>query len=66
MEPNLYYSLTNVRGFTDLNGNSYKEYIILILGKFLDKEIKNKIKKTKIDKEALALIPFPYTHSMNS
>jgi hypothetical protein len=65
MIPELYYSLTNIRGFTEMNGNSYKEQIIIILGEFLDEETKNKIRKTITDKEALELIPFPYTHNMD-
>ncbi len=65
MTPDLYYSLINVRGFTEMNGKSYKEHIIIILGEFLNDEIKNKIRKTIKDEEALELIPFPYTHEMN-
>ena len=66
MTPNLYYSLNNVRGFTEMNGKSYKEHIIIILGEFLDEETKNKIRKTITDEEALQLIPFPYTHNMEN
>ena len=64
MTPQLYYSLTHVRGFTECNGNNYREHIILILGEFLDEETKNKIKNKESDEEALSLIPFPYTHRM--
>ena len=66
MTPNLYYSLNNVRGFTEMNGKSYKEHIIIILGEFLNEETKNKIRKTITDEEALQLIPFPYTHNMEN
>lgn len=66
MTPNLYYSLNNVRGFTEMNGKSYKEHIIIILGEFLDEETKNKIRNTITDEEALQLIPFPYTHNMEN
>ena len=66
MTPNLYYSLNNVRGFTEMNGKSYKEHIIIILGECLDEETKNKIRKTITDEEALQLIPFPYTHNMEN
>ena len=66
MIPDLYYSLRNVRGFTEMNGNSYQEHIIIILGEFLNDETKNKIRKTITDEEALELIPFPYTHEMNN
>ena len=41
MTPNLYYSLNNVRGFKAMNGKSYKEHIIIILGEFLNEETKN-------------------------
>ena len=66
MTPDLYYSLTNVRGFTEMNGKNYKEHIIIILGEFLNEEIKDKIRKTVSDEEALQLIPFPFTHEMNN
>ena len=66
MTPDLYYSLGNVRGFTEMNGKTYQEHIIIILGEFLNEETKNKIRKTKTDEDALALIPFPYTHEMNN
>ena len=66
MTPDLYYSLTNVRGFTEMNGRNYKEHIIIILGEFLNEEIKDKIRKTDSDEEALQLIPFDYTHEMNN
>ena len=66
MTPNLYYSLNNVRGFKEMNGKSYKEHIIIILGEFLNEETKNKIRKTITDEEALQLIPFQYTHNMDN
>ena len=66
MTPNLYYSLNNVRGFTEMNGKRYQEHIIIILGEFLDEETKNKIRKTITDEEALELIPFPYTHNIDN
>ena len=31
MSPDLYFSLCNVRGFTDMNGDTYQKHIILIL-----------------------------------
>ena len=38
MLPELYYSLTNVRGFSDLNGKTYKEHIVVILENVLTDE----------------------------
>ena len=35
MSPDLYFSLCQVRGFTDMNGDTYQKHIILILGDFL-------------------------------
>ena len=66
MMPNLYYSLKNVRGFTEMNGKRYQEHITIILGEFLNEETKNKIRKTITDEEALELIPFPYTHNIDN
>tara|TARA_Y100000590_G_scaffold98485_3_gene112071 strand:+ start:11854 stop:12060 length:207 start_codon:yes stop_codon:yes gene_type:complete len=63
MLPELYYSLTNVRGFSDLNGKTYKEHIVVILENVLTDELKNAILNAKSDQEALALIPVDYTHN---
>ena len=35
MSPDLYETLTMVNGFTNLNGKTYQEHIIKILGKQL-------------------------------
>ena len=64
MSPQLFYSLSNVNGFNTLNGNTYLEHIVIILGEFIDEETKKKIKNSLTELEALELIPFPYTHSM--
>jgi len=66
MSPDLYYSLTNVSGFTDMNGDTYQKHIIIILGDFLSNEVKEKILKTTNIEEALALINVPYTHKHHS
>jgi hypothetical protein len=62
MSPELYYSLTNVKGFTNLNGKTYQEQIIVTLGNFLTDELKTSILNTKSDEDALTLLPFDYTH----
>ena len=63
MAPEMYYSLCNVRGFTECNGETYKEHIIIIFEKLLDEETRLKIIDAKNDEEALKLIPFSYTHN---
>ena len=63
MTPEMYYSLKCVRGFTECNGETYKEHIIIIFDKLLDEETRLKIIEAKTDEEALKLIPFPYTHN---
>ena len=64
MSPDLYFSLCNVRGFTDMNGDTYQKHIILILGDSLSVEIKEKIMNTESIEEALELIDIPFTHEM--
>ena len=63
MSPELYYSLCNVQGFMRMNGKTYQEHIILILGKFLSEEIKTKISNCNSIDEALKLINIPFTHN---
>ena len=62
MSPELYYSLTNVKGFTNLNGKTYQEQIIVTLGNLLTDELKTSILNTKSNEDALTLLPFDYTH----
>ena len=62
MSPDLYNSLINIRGFTDMNGETYQKHIIIILGEFLSNEVKEKILKTDNIDEALKLINISYTH----
>ena len=35
MNPELFYSLCNVRGFNEMNGSTYQEHITIILDKYL-------------------------------
>lgn len=63
MSPELYYSLCNVHGFTEMNGDTYQKHIILILGNFLSEEIKTKILDCKSIDETLKLINIPFTHN---
>jgi hypothetical protein len=64
MSPDLYFSLCQVRGFTDMNGDTYQKHIILILGDSLSSETKEKIMNSQSVEEALKLIDIPYTHNM--
>lgn len=64
MSYELYSSLCQVNGFKNLNGNTYQEHIILILGHLLSEETKEKILNTKNIKDALDFIDVPYTHDM--
>ena len=66
MSPDLYNSLTNVHGFTDMNGETYQKHIIIILGEFLSNEVKEKILNTDNIEEALKLINVPYTHEYDN
>ena len=63
MSYELYLSFCNVRGFTEMNGNTYQKYIILILGDSLSAEIKSKILDCQSIDEALKLINIPFTHN---
>jgi len=62
MSSGLYYSLTKVHGFTNMNGKTYQEHIIIILGDFLSNEVKDNIITTDNIEKALSLINIPYTH----
>ena len=55
MTPELYHSLCNVRGFTNLNGETYQSHIIIILN-ISDNDLKNEILETTNDKEALNVL----------
>ena len=66
MSPDLYFSLCQVRGFTDMNGDTYQKHIIIILGDYLSEDIKEKILKSESVEEALNLINIPYTHQHQS
>ena len=63
MTTELFNSLCNVRGFNDINGQTYNEHIIIILGNLLDEETKESILKSETSAEALKLLPFEYTHN---
>ena len=63
MSPELFYSLSCVRGFNNLNGKSYIDHILIIFAEDLSDQIKEKIKNSNDDKEALEYIPFEITHN---
>ena len=62
MAPQLFYSLSNVYGFNNLNGKTYKEHITIILKDHLTDEDNEKIMNSATDEEALTCIPFEITH----
>ena len=53
MSPDLYFSLCQVRGFTDMNGDTYLKHTILTLGDLLSVDIKEKIMLSESIEEAL-------------
>ena len=55
MTPTLYNSLSNVRGFMNLNGKTYQLHILTIFNN-LDDKIKNEIMETTDDYEALKIL----------
>ena len=62
MHPSMYYSLKCVRGFTDLNGETYKEHILIIFKEFLTEKDRKKVISARNDELALKSLPFEITH----
>ena len=56
MNPELFYSLCNVRGFNEMNGETYQEHITIILDKYLTEDVKEKILASETVEEALSEI----------
>ena len=66
MSPELYEQLKFVRGFTDINGDSYMKHIVMILKEVLTDELKQLILKQTSDQDALAILKdhsISYTHA---
>ena len=56
MSPEHYYSLCEVRGFTNYNGISYQQHIIKIFNKKLTKDQKQEILSMTDDQESLKML----------
>lgn len=63
MAPEMYYSLTRVSGFTECNGETYKEHILIIFNDKLSEKERLYILEAGSDDEALSRIPFKFTHN---
>ena len=66
MSPELFSQLSNVRGFTNMNGSNYQEHINMIFDNRLNQEDKNNILTMNIE-NALSYIEdlgITFTHSM--
>ena len=65
MEEAMFNQLCNVRGFNNLNGNTYKEHIIICMKNRLSEELQNKIVNAKDGNGALSILNennIYYTH----
>ncbi len=62
MAPEMYRSLKCVRGFTDLNGDTYKEHILIIFKEFLTEKDRKRVIGSRNDEQALKSLPFEITH----
>jgi len=63
----MYDSLTNVYGFTDLNGKTYQEHITKIFADKIDEKLKKQILKVSSAGEALKILSdnnIDYTHTL--
>jgi hypothetical protein len=64
MTPDMFGNLSNVRGFNEMNGYTYQEYIVKQLP-ILPKELEEKILKTETIDDALDILlmnNMSYTH----
>tara|TARA_B100001093_G_C25911324_1_gene628682 strand:+ start:190 stop:411 length:222 start_codon:yes stop_codon:yes gene_type:complete len=62
MPPEMYYSLKSVRGFSNLNGDTYKEHILIIFKEFLTEKDRKRVIGSSSDEKALKSLPFEITH----
>lgn len=63
----MYDSLTQVYGFTDLNGKTYQEHITKIFADKIDEKLKKQILKVSSAGEALKILSdnnIDYTHTL--
>ena len=66
MSPELFNNLSYVQGFNNLNGKTYQDHIVIILGEILSDEYKEEILKATTPSQALAILDtagIKYTHS---
>ena len=67
MHPNVFKQLSNVEGFSNVNGDTYQKYITIILDKSLNDKQKEEILNCKTDENALKLLTnfnIPYSSEM--
>lgn len=53
MSPELFSQLSNVKGFNNMNGNNYQQYINIIFENKLNEKYKNNILNLNIDNALL-------------
>ena len=66
MSPNIFHDLTQVRGFTEMNGKTYAKHICIIFDSQLTEDQKEKIKSKVTTQAALDYLRtlVKYTHLM--
>ena len=67
MHENMFYKLVNVRGFTNLNGESYQEHLVLQLN--LKDKLKDLVLKSESDEDAKNILKennIKFTHDYNN
>jgi hypothetical protein len=68
MHPNLFVQLSFVRGFNGMNGDTYQDHIVLVLGEILTDSQKKTILATRTPDDALVALEnmgINYTHTFN-
>lgn len=68
MHPNLFVQLSFVRGFNGMNGDTYQDHIVLVLGEILTDGQKEAILATRTPDDALVALEnmgINYTHTFN-
>jgi len=67
MHPNVFKQLSNVEGFSNVNGDTYQKYITIILDKSLNNKQKEEILNCNTVENALNLLTnfnIPYSSEM--
>jgi hypothetical protein len=68
MHPNLFVQLSFVRGFNGMNGDTYQDHIVLVLGEILTDSQKEAILASRTPDDALVALEnmgINYTHTFN-